>query len=333
MGGLQSEVNIYNWAEYTPDGFNENFTQQTGIEVNFNTFETDEGLLQALSKPKSNHDVVVPSAAFAEKLIKEGKFTKLDRSKLPNFNHLNPALMAQLAKIDPNNDYLIPWSWGYTGVGINEKKVKKALGDLPLPTNPYDLVFNPTYTTKLKSCGILFINSPLEVLPAAMQYLGKDISRANPDDFKLAGNVLKKIRPDIKRFGDSIDVRDIADGKFCAFLMWSSDVSLAAEIAKNDQIKMLPGAGVLFFDTLAIPRNAKNLEEAHQWINFSLEPKNAAGMTNDLGYATANQTAIQQGLVTTINNSTDLTADQITSMGVKRLPTSTAALKTMNDVY
>ena len=200
---LSGEVNVYNWIEYLPEGFKEGFIDQTGLKVNYDTFETDEALNAKLIAGNTGYDVVVPGAAWAEKQIKQGKFMKLDKSKIPNYKNLDPALMEQIAKADPGNEYLIPWAWGFTGVGINEEKVKKALGDMPLPENPFDLVFKPEYTSKLKSCGIFMLDSPSEVLPAALQYMGKDASSTNPADYAAVGEMLKAVRKDIRKFGDS----------------------------------------------------------------------------------------------------------------------------------
>ena len=281
--------------------------------------------------------MVIPGAAFAEVQIKQGKFMKLDKSKLPNYKNLDPALMAQIAKMDPNNDYLVPWAWGFTGVGINEAKVKKALGDMPMPENPFDLVFKPEYTSKLKSCGIYMIDSPSEILPAALQYLGKDASSNNPADYQVALDMLKKVRGDIRKFGDSSVVNEIADGNLCAFLAWSGDVNMAAERSGNPDIKVLVGhGGIVFFDTMAITADAKNVDQAYAWINYSLDPKNSAGITNELGYAIPNKAALDQGLVDkkfADNKTIFLSAENLATMAPRRLPSDQAALRAMNDAF
>ena len=295
---LTGQVNVYNWIEYIPEKYVANFTETVGPKVNYDTFETDEALNAKLIAGNSGYDVVVPGAAFAENQIKQGKFMKLDKSKLPNYKNLDPALMAQIAKMDPNNDYLVPWAWGFTGVGINEAKVKKALGDMPLPENPFDLVFKPEYTSKLKSCGIFMLDSPSEILPAALQYLGKDASSNNVADYTAALDMLKKVRGDIRKFGDSSVVNEIADGNLCVFLGWSGDINMAAERSGNPDIKVLLGhGGIVFFDTMAITADAKNGDEAYAWIDYSLDPKNAATITNELGYASPNKAALDQGLI------------------------------------
>ena len=285
----------------------------------------------------SGYDVVIPGAAFAEIQIKQGKFLKLDKSKIPNYKNLDPALMAQVAKMDPNNDYLIPWAWGFTGIGINEAKVKKALGDMPMPENPFDLVFKPEYTSKLKQCGIFMLDSPSEVMPAALQYIGKDASSNAPADYAAALDMLKTVRKDVRKFGDSSVVNEIADGNLCVFLAWSGDVNMAAERAGTSDIKVLLGhGGIVFFDTMAITADAKNIDQAYAWINFALDPKNAATITNELGYAVANKAALDQGLVDkkmADNKTIFLSAENLASMAPRRLPSDQAAVRAMNDAF
>ena len=334
---LTGQVNVFNWIEYIPEKYVANFTETVGPKVNYDTFETDEALNAKLIAGNSGYDVVVPGAAFAEVQIKQGKFMKLDKTKLPNYKNLDPALMAQIAKMDPNNEHLIPWAWGFTGVGINEAKVKKALGDMPMPENPFDLVFKPEYTSKLKSCGIFMLDSPSEILPAALQYLGKDASSNNVADYTAALDLLKKVRGDVRKFGDSSVVNEIADGNLCVFLGWSGDINMAAERSGNPDIKVLLGhGGIVFFDTMAITADAKNVDQAYAWINYALDPKNAATITNELGYANPNKASLDGGLVDkkfADNKTIFLSADVLNQMAPRRLPSDQAALRAMNDVF
>ena len=334
---LTGEVNVFNWVEYIPEKYVDNFTKEVGVKVNYDTFETDEALNAKLIAGNSGYDVVIPGAAFAEIQIKQGKFLKLDKSKIPNYKNLDPALMAQVAKMDPNNDYLIPWAWGFTGIGINEAKVKKALGDMPMPENPFDLVFKPEYTSKLKQCGIFMLDSPSEIMPAALQYVGKDASSNNPADYTAALDMLKTVRKDVRKFGDSSVVNEIADGNLCVFLAWSGDINMAAERAGTSDIKVLLGhGGIVFFDTMAITADAKNIDQAYAWINFALDPKNAASITNELGYAVANKAALDQGLVDkkmADNKTIFLSAENLATMAPRRLPSDQAAVRAMNDAF
>ena len=333
---LTGQVNVFNWVEYIPEKYVANFTAEVGPKVNYDTFATDEDLNAKLIAGNSGFDVVVPGSSYAEIQIKQGKFLKLDKTKLPNLKNLDPALMAKIASVDPNNEYLVPWAWGFTGVGVNEAKVKKALGDMPMPSNPLDLVFNPQYTSKLKSCGVFMLDSPSEILPVALQYMGKDPSSNNTADYTAAADMLKKVRPDVRKFGDSSVVNEIADGNLCVFLAWSGDVNMASARASNPDIKVLLGGGVIFFDSLAITADAKNIDQAYAWINYTLDPKNAATITNELNYASPNKAALDQGLINkemASNNTIFLSAEDLGKMGVRRLPSDQAAVRAMNDAF
>src|SRR5262249_27361048 len=150
------------------------FEKETGIKVNYQTFENNEGLQAKLVAGNSGYDLVVPGSVFAKTQIDGGLLMKLDKSQLTNYGNLDPAIMAKLTTVDPGNAYLVPWAWSFTTVGINKDKVAKALGTGTLPENSWELVFNPTYTAKLRSCGIAYLDSPTEVIPPAMHYLGKN---------------------------------------------------------------------------------------------------------------------------------------------------------------
>ena len=151
-------LNIYNWPDYVSADLIANFEKETGIKVNYQTFENNEGLHAKLVAGNSGFDLVVPGAVFAKSQIEGGLLMKLDKSNIPNLANLDPAIMGKLATVDPGNDYLVPWAWSYTTVGINKDKVQKALGSMPLPDNAWELVFNPAYTAKLKSCGIAYLD-------------------------------------------------------------------------------------------------------------------------------------------------------------------------------
>ncbi|MCX7219222.1 MAG: extracellular solute-binding protein, partial [Burkholderiales bacterium] len=167
-------LNIYNWSDYIAEDTIKNFEKETGIKVRYDLFDTNEILHAKLVAGKTGYDIVVPSSNWANLQIQGGLLMKLDKTKLPNIANLDPAIQLALSKLDPNNDHVIDWLWGYTTVGINVAKVKAALGDLPMPANSWDLVFDPKYISKLKSCGVSFLDAPSEILPPAMQYLGKN---------------------------------------------------------------------------------------------------------------------------------------------------------------
>ena len=223
--------------------------------------------------------------------------SKLDKARLANYANLDPAIMSKLTVVDPGNQYLVPWAWSYTTVGINKAKVAKALGSTPLPANAWDLVFNPMYTGKLKSCGIAYLDSPTEVIPPAMHYLGKNPYSSDPADHKAAGDLLARVRPDIRLFSSTM-IDDLAGGKACVALGWAGDMNIARaraiENRNGNEIEvLLPSTGgLIFFDNLAIPKDAKHPGNALRFINYFLKPEVSASLTNELTYPTANKASV-----------------------------------------
>ncbi len=287
-------LNIYNWPDYIAKDMVANFEKESGIKVNYQTFENNEALQAKLVAGNSGYDLVVPGAVFAKSQIEGGLLMKLDKSKVTNYGNLDPDIMAKLNVVDPGNAYLIPWAWSYTTVGINKARVAKALGATPIPENAWELVFNPVYTDKLKSCGIAFLDSPTEVIPPAMHYLGKNPYSSDPADHKAAGEMLAKVRPHVRLFSSTM-IDDLAGGKACVALGWAGDMNIARARAienknGNDIQVLLPSTGGLaFFDNLAIPKDAKRPNNALAFINYFLKPEVAASLTNELSYATANK--------------------------------------------
>ena len=292
-------LNIYNWPDYITEDMVANFEKESGIKVNYQTFENNEALQAKLIAGNSGYDIVVPGAVFAKSQIEAGLLRPLDKSLIPNLANLDKAIMAKLDKVDPGNTHLVPWAWSFTTVGINKGKVTKALGNMPMPENAWDLVFNPTYTSKLKSCGIAYLDSPTEVMPPALHYIGKDAYSADTADHKAAGEMLAKVRKDIRLFSSTM-IDDLAGGKACVVLGWAGDINIARSRAIENQSgqeieALLPKTGgLLFFDNLAVPKDAKHPNNAMAFINYFLKPEVSASLTNELSYPTANKASVAQ---------------------------------------
>jgi putrescine transport system substrate-binding protein len=292
-------LNIYNWSDYIADDTIANFQRETGIKVRYDNYDNNEILHAKLVAGKSGYDIVVPSAHFAKQQIEAGLLQKLDRSLLSNWGNLDPTLLAQLAKVDPGNQYLVDWLWGYITVGINVPKVKAALAGEPMPENAWSLIFDPKYASRLKGCGVSFLDSASEVLPVAMLYVGKPGYSRNPADYGAAGEMLKKVRPYVTRFSSSGYINDMANGSLCAVMGYSGDINIArsrAIAAKKGPIieALIPKTGAtLFFDTMAIPADAPHPKNAHLFINYILRPEVHASLTNKVFYANPNRAALK----------------------------------------
>lgn len=334
----EKTLNIYNWPDYIPEGMIATFEQEFGIKVNYNTFENNEALHAKLVAGNSGYDIVVPTAGFAKKQIDGGLYQPIDKSKIANYANLEPAFMKKIEGVDPGNQHLVPWAWGFTTVGINKQKVEKALGGMAMPENAWDLVFNPEYSSKLKSCGIAYLDSPSEILPVALHYVGKPAYSEDPADFKLAGEMLAKVRKDVRLFSSTM-IDDIASGKACVFVGWSGDINIAADRVKemggkDEIVPLLPSTGgLVFIDTMAIPKDAKHVLNAHAFIDFFLRGENSALMANEMNYPTANSAGLA-GIKDEIKNNTTIFLSQ-EDMG-RLIPTggySNEIAGTLNDTY
>ncbi|EYC49944.1 spermidine/putrescine ABC transporter substrate-binding protein [Hylemonella gracilis str. Niagara R] len=282
-------LNIYNWSDYIADDTIANFEKETGIKVRYDNFDNNEIVHAKLVAGKTGYDIVVPTSNWAALQLSAGLFTPLDRSKIPNLKNLDAPLMAQLASVDPGNQHLVPWLWGYTTVGINVDKVKKAIGG-ELPANVWDLIFKPEYVSKLRSCGVSVLDSADEVVPAALHYLGKPRVSRNAADYNAALALLKSIRPHVTLFSSSGYINDMASGSICLALGWSGDINIARQRAidnktgQNIQALVPSTGGLLFFDVMAIPADAPNVENAYKFIDYILRPQVNAGLTNKVFY-------------------------------------------------
>lgn len=288
-------LNIYNWSDYIAEDTIQNFEKETGIKVRYDTYDNNEILHAKLVAGKTGYDIVVPSSTFARLQIDGGLLTKLDKAQLPNLKNMDPDIQAQIANIDPGNQYLVNWLWGYTTIGVNTAKVKAALGSEPIPANVWELFFNPKYVSKLKGCGVSVLDAPTEVLPAALHYLGKDPYSKNPSDYKDAADLLKTVRPYVTLFSSSGYINDLASGSLCVALGWSGDINIARKRALeakngNDIVAYIPkNGGLLFFDMMAIPADASHPKNAHAFMNYIMRPEVHASLTNKVNYANPNK--------------------------------------------
>jgi putrescine transport system substrate-binding protein len=288
-------VHIYNWSDYIGETTLDDFEKASGIKPVYDVFDSNETLEGKLLAGRSGYDLVVPSNHFLGKQIKAGAFQKLDRALLPNWQNLDPVLLKQLETNDPGNQYSVPYLWGTNGIGYNVEKIKAVLGVDTIDS--WATVFEPDNMKKLSACGVAFLDSADEMIPAVLKYLGKDPNSTSPDDYKLAEQQLLAVRPYVTYFHSSKYIGDLANGDICVAVGFSGDILQAAdradEAGKGVQIAYaIPKEGAnLWFDMLAIPADAKNVKEAHAFINYLLDPAVIAKVSDYVGYANPNPKA------------------------------------------
>ncbi|MGY5451682.1 extracellular solute-binding protein [Agarivorans sp. MS3-6] len=287
-------LNVYNWTEYIAEDTIAEFEKETGIKVIYDVFDSNEVLEAKLLSGNTGFDIVAPSHDFYGRQITAGVYQQLDRSKLTNWDNLDPKLLATLDSYDPGNLYGIPYMWGTTGIGYNVNKVKEILGE-DADLNSWSLVFDPEIAGKLSQCGIAFLDAPSEVIAAMLNYMGKDPNSTKSSDYKgEIENLMEQLRPNVRYFHSSQYINDLASGDICVAIGWSGDVLMAGDRAAEadngvelEYIIPKEGAGV-WFDMFAIPKEAKHPENAHAFINYVLRPEVIAKVTDFVWYANPN---------------------------------------------
>jgi putrescine transport system substrate-binding protein len=285
-------LNLYIWSDYLAPNTLSDFEKQYGIKVHAAYFDTNETLETKLLAGNSGFDIVVPTASYFERQIKAGAFLSLDKSKLPNLQNMDAQLMGKVALHDPGNAHGIIYMWGTNGIGYNEKMIKALMPDAPLDS--WRLIFDPAVAAKIAKCGISLLDSPAEMLRAVYSYLGKDPNSQNADDLLQAEAVLAKIRPYIRNFSSSEYIEALANGDLCISVGYNGDVmqarDRAKEAGKGIEIKyMVPKEGsILWFDMLAVPKDAPDPDSAYAFLNYMMTPQVIADVSNFKRYANAN---------------------------------------------
>jgi putrescine transport system substrate-binding protein len=289
----QRVVNFYNWSDYMDPDVLKDFTRDTGIAVTYDTFDSNDMLETKLLAGKSGYDLVVPTAYFLERQIKAGLFQKLDRTKLPNLVNVWPEIADRLAVYDPGNQYAVNYMWGTTGIGYNVQKARAILG-IDGKIDSWDLIFKPEQLIRFKDCGIHMLDSSDDIVPSALHYLGLNPNTKDPADLQKAADLLMKIRPFVRKFHSSEYLNALASDEICLVVGWSGDIKQAqkraAEAKNGVEIGyVIPKEGAqMWFDNLAIPKDAKHPAEAFALMDYLLRPDVAARNSNFLGYANGN---------------------------------------------
>src|SRR2546421_9127812 len=274
-------VNFYNWSDYIDPAAIEAFTRDTGISVKYDTFDSNDILETKLLAGNSGYDLVVPTAYFLQRKIKAGIFRKLDKSLLPNLVNVWDEIARRLAVYDPVNQYAVNYMWGTTGVGYNVGSAKSIFGG-QATIDSWDLMFKPEQIANFKDCGVHMLDSSDDVLSAALNYLRLDPNTSDPAQLEKAAEVLMKVRPYVRKFHCSEYLNALASGEICLVLGFSGDVKQAQKRAREAGNRVdigyaIPKEGAqLWFDNLAIPRDARHPGEAHAMIDFLLRPEIAA---------------------------------------------------------
>ncbi len=285
----QKVVNIYNWSDYIDPRVIDDFTRETGVKVVYDTYDSNETLETKLLAGKTGYDVVVPSATFLQRQIQAGVYQKLDRAKLPNAGGLWPDIMKRLAVYDPGNQYAVNYMWSTTGIAYNVAKVGQRLGDKPIDS--WETIFKPEILKRVANCGVYMLDSPEDMMTSALKYLGLNPDSKRPEDIRKAADALIRVKSSVKKFHSSEYINGLANGDICLAVGWAGDSFQARNRAREanngvDIAYVIPKEGALMsLDSLAIPKDAPHVEEAHAFIDYLLRPEVAARNTAVTSFA------------------------------------------------
>jgi len=313
---IADEVRVYNWSDYIDEDLLTQFEEETGIELIYDVFDSNELLETKMLAGGSGYDVVVPTGTFLQRQIQAGAFQKLDTSALPNLENMWGVIEERTEQYDPNNEYSINYMWGTTGIGVNVGKVTEILGE-DAPIASLDLIFNPENMEQLQECGVHFLDAPTELIPAALSYRGMDPDGKDEESLAAAEEVLSAVRPYVQKFHSSEYINALANGDICVAIGWSGDILQArdraaeadngVEIAYNAPVE----GALMWFDQMAIPVDAPNPEAAHTFLNFIMDAQNMAQASNYVYYANGNE-ASQEFLVEDVIGDTAIYPDEST---------------------
>ncbi len=295
LGAAQAQdqvVNVYNWSDYIAEDTIAKFEAETGIKVVYDVYDSNDTLEARLLAGSSGYDLVVPTSSYLARQVQAGVYQPLDFSQIPNAEGLDPQLKAAVAAHDPDNLHSAIYMWGTNGYGYNTAMVAERLGE-DAPTDSWALVFDPENAAKLADCGISFLDSPTDMFPVALKYLGLDPASTDAAELEQAAALMEAVRPHIRYFHSSQYITDLANGDICVAVGYSGDVLIAMDRAEEAETGAeiaytIPSEGTIeWFDLMAIPADAPNAENAHKLINFLLRPDIIADITNYVFYPNA----------------------------------------------
>ncbi|SDW80209.1 polyamine ABC transporter substrate-binding protein [Roseicitreum antarcticum] len=291
-------INVFNWSDYITEEALALFTERTGITVNYDVYDSNDTLEARMLAGSSGFDVVVPTSDYMQRQIAAGVYQPLNKDLLPNIVHMDPELLADVEAFDPGNEYGMIYLWGTTGIGYNRQAVAERMGE-DYVVDSWSLVFDPEKVALFADCGVSFMDTHIEMLPAAMRYLGLEPTSTDPADMEAAAELIEAVRPHVRYFSSSQYISDLANGETCLAVGWSGDVFQASDRADEagrgvEVGYAIPDEGThQWFDMLVIPSDAPNPEGAHAFINFLMDPEVIAQITDYVVYANANASSLE----------------------------------------
>lgn len=274
--GNNGTVYFYNCGDYIDEDLLNTFTEETGIKVNYSTYDTNEIMYQKIKSTPGSYDLVIPSDYMIEKMINEDMVEKLDFNNIPNYKYIDDKY--KNLSYDPSNEYSVPYMWGTIGIVYNPDIVTD-------PVNSWDILWNTKYNNK----QIIMFDSMRDSLAIGLKKLGYSINSTNPDEISAATDELIRQKQTMDPLYYVDEVKDKMINEEAAMApVWSGDASYI--ISQNPKLKFIvPNEGSnKWFDAMVIPKDAKNKENAEKLINFLCDPENGLQNVEYIGYSTPN---------------------------------------------
>jgi putrescine transport system substrate-binding protein len=291
----EAVLHIYNWPDYIGYHTIAEFQRQTRIKVIYEFYDSNDTLETIMLAGHSGYDIVSTTTGFYGHQIKAGAYLPLDRSKLTHWDNLDPTVLALQATADPGNRYAVPYLHAMNGIAYNVDLIKARMPNAP--TDSLAMIFKPEVISKFADCGVTFLDSPEDVIQLALAYLHLDPNSSRPEDLKAAERLIMAVRPYIRQFDSNDYWHQLASKETCVAIAWSSDYEVAQQRAHEDGTGahlafILPKEGSnITYNAFLIPASAPHPGAAHKFLNFILDPKVIAEITNDIRYGNDNLAA------------------------------------------
>jgi putrescine transport system substrate-binding protein len=288
----EKRLYIYNWSDFIGPDTIAKFEKLTGIKVTYDVYDAEETMEARLMAGSSGYDVVSASTDFFSREIKAGVYETLDKSKLTNWNNLDPRILAIQADYDPGNKHAVPYLHSINGFAYNVDMIRARMPNAPVDS--LDMIFKPEIVSKFADCGVTFLDSAEDTLQLALNYLGLDPNTTKREDYKAAEALLVKVRPYIRSFDSTEYMNGLANQEVCIAMSWSSDYAFSHARAKAVGVDVnlaftVPKEGAnQTFSSLLIPQGAPHPEAAYTFINYILRPDVIADITNQIFYGNDN---------------------------------------------
>jgi putrescine transport system substrate-binding protein len=288
-------LNVYNWADYIGHDTIAEFERETHIKVVYELYDSNATLEAKMLVGRSGYDIVSTTTEFYGRQIAAGAYLPLDKSQLPHWKNLDPAVLAVQASADPGNRYAVPYLHAMNGFAYNVDLVRARMPDAP--TDSLAMLFDPKVIARFADCGVTFLDSAEDVIQLALAYLHRDPNSRRVEDLRAAEQLLMAVRPYVRTFDSNNYWHELASKEVCLSIAWSSDYSVAQARAREDGTGArlaftLPKDGSnITYNAFLIPASAPHPRAAHRFLDFILQPRIIAQITNDTHYGNDNLAA------------------------------------------